>query len=173
MMPHIPTFSGRNPDVSNYGGFHGFVRTVTRLGLDASAGVDIYMQRNATLGVVRPIMTITGGASATPPNPGTYNPMSPAEGLFFCVPYTQTGSGPGATYSSVLRVRLRNAGSSNPNISYYAYPDTVWTDPASNELYWSSSTTNFVGYAEVLLDLAFSGNTDNYQTYVIQNSFIA
>lgn len=174
MMPHIPTFSGANPDVPNYGVYHGFIRTITRLGPDASASVSLYMLRNATLGTVRPIMTITGSASDRPgPNPGTYDPMSPAHGLFFSVPYTQTGSGLGVTYSSVLRVRLRGAGSSGPNIDYYAYPDNAWTDAASNQLYWSSSTTNFAGYAEVLLDLAFDGNTNNYQTYLIQNVYTA
>ena len=175
MMPHIPTFSGRNPDVSNYGAYHGFVRTVTRLGPDASASVSLYMLRDSTLGVVRPEMIITGSASATPPDPGTYAPMSPAQGLFFCVPYTQVGSGPfpPPTYTSVLRARLRGAGSSNPNINYYAYPNSVWTDPASNDLYWASDTTNHVGNASVLLDLAFDGNTNNYQTYLIRNSYTA
>ena len=99
--------------------------------------------------------------------------MSPAQGLFFCVPYTQTGSAPHFTFTSVLRARLRNAGSSGPNINYYANPDNVWTDPASNALYWSSDTTNYAGNASVLLDLAFDGNTNDYQTYLILNSYTA
>ena len=173
MMPHIPTFSGRNPDVSTYGAFHGFVRTVTRLGSDASAGVSISMPRDATRGVVRPILKITSRASTTPPNPGTYDPMSPAQGLFFCVPYTQTGSSPFFTYTSVLRARLRDPQASHANINYDATPNGVWADPAVETVSWSSWTQNYVGNASVYLDLAFDGNTSNYQTYLIQNTFTA
>ena len=174
MMPHIPTFSGANPDVENYGSsYHGLVRTVTRLGSDASASVSLYMARDTTLGVVRPVMTITGSASATPPDPGTYDPMSPAHGLFFCVPYFTSGSGPSTTRWSVLRARLRAPQASNANINYDAAPNGVWTDPAAKTVSWSSWTQNYVGNAGVYLDLAFDGNTSNYHTYVIANFYVA
>ena len=174
MMPHVPTFSGANPDVFNYGSaYHGFLRTLTRLDSGASASVTLNLLRDTSRGVVRPVLTITGDSSGTAPDPGTYDPLSPAHGLFFCVPYTQVGSGPSPpTYTSVLRARFRSASATNPNISYYTTPDNKWTDVADG-LSWSCYTTNFVGTAGVLLDLAFSGNTSNYQTYLIQNTFTA
>ena len=174
-MPHVPTFSGANPDVFTYGSaYHGFLRTITRLDSGASASVELKFLRDTSRGVVRPVLTITGDSSGTAPDPGTYDPLSPVYGLFFTVPYTQTGSGPfpPPTYTSVLRARFRSASATNPNISYYTTPNNTWTDVADG-LMWSCGTTNFVGTASVLLDLAFSGNTSNYQTYLIQNIFTA
>ena len=99
--------------------------------------------------------------------------MSPAQGLFFCVPYTQTGSAPSFTFTSVLRARLRDPQASHANINYDATPNGVWADPAVGEVSWSSGTQNYVGNASVCLDLAFDGNTSNYQTYFISNTYIA
>ncbi len=99
--------------------------------------------------------------------------MSPAQGLFFCVPYTQTGSAPFFTFTSVLRARLRDPQASHANINYDATPNGVWTDPAVEIVSWSSWTQKYVGNASVYLDLAFDGNTSNYQTYLIQNTFTA
>ena len=99
--------------------------------------------------------------------------MSPAHGLFFCVPYTQTGSSPFVTFTSVLRVRLRDPQRSHPNINYDAYPNGVWADPAAEEVTWYSWTQNYVGNTSVYLDLAFDGNTSNYQTYLISNTYFA
>lgn len=173
MMPNIPTISGANPNVSTWGTQHGFIRTVTRLGPDAAASVSLNITKDFTLGVVRPVLYIYGSASATPPHPGTYNPLSPAYGLFFSVPFYQSGSGPSVTYYSALRVRFRGASSSGPNIGIDAYPNETWTDAAADTPAWSTWTQNYVGNAGVYLDLAFDGNTSNYQTYIIQNTFTA
>lgn len=77
------------------------------------------------------------------------------------------------TQWSVLRARLRGPQASHANINYDATPNGVWTDPAVEAVSWSSWTQNYVGNASVYLDLAFDGNTSNYQTYLIQNAFTA
>ena len=74
---------------------------------------------------------------------------------------------------SVLRARLRDPQASHANINYDAYPNGAWTDPAVEIVSWSSWTQNYVGNASVYLDLAFDGNTSNYQTYSISNTYIA
>ena len=173
MMPHIPTFSGRNPDVSIYGAFHGAVRTGVRLGPDASAGVTITLLGDPANRIIRPYMTVSGTSGSVGPAPGTYDPMSPAHGLFFCVPYFVEGEFPLETRWSVLRARLRDPQASHANINYDATPNGVWTDPAVEAVSWSSWTQNYVGNASVYLDLAFDGNTSNYQTYLISNTYIA
>ena len=173
MMPHIPTFSGVNPDVPNYGHYHGFVRTNTRLGFDAAASVSLMIYRDVATETISPSLYIVGRKGSYPPHPGDYNPMSPAHGLFFNVPYFQTSPG---NYESALRVRFRDPGATNVNIGFDAWP-LVWRDPAADEpgysVRWSASTQNYVGSASVSLDIAFAGNTSNYQTYLIQNRFIA
>ena len=168
-MLHVPTFSGANVDVPNYGYNHGFIRTITRLGGDATAGVAFVINRDASRGVVRPSLTIYGAASADPPDPGTYVPMPPALGLFFAVPYNQTGP---TTYTSALRARMRSPTGSS-GISVSASPNNTWVDPAQSALSWYADTVSFAGSVSVLLDLAFSGNTGNYQTYLIRNTFTA
>ena len=177
MMPHIPTFSGANPDVPNYGAYHGFVRTRTRLGNDAAAGASLSIFKDTSRGVLRPVLTLVGRNSGIPPNPGTYDPMSPSHGLFFAVPYNEVAipEFPFSDFESVLRARLRSPETNSPGIDYSATPENVWVDPAKNgsSLSWNVGTQNYVGYASVLLDLAFSGNTNDYQTYLIQNGFTA
>ena len=74
---------------------------------------------------------------------------------------------------SVLRARLRDPQASHANINYDATPNGVWTDPAVETVSWSSWTQNYVGNAGVYLDLAFDGNTSNYQTYLIANFYVA
>ena len=78
-----------------------------------------------------------------------------------------------ATRWSVLRARLRDPQASHANINYDATPNGVWTDPALDAVSWSSWTQSYAGNASVYLDLAFDGNTGNYQTYVISNTYIA
>lgn len=118
-------------------------------------------------------MTVSGTSGSVGPAPGTYDPMSPAHGLFFCVPYFVEGEFPLETRWSVLRARLRDPQASHANINYDATPNGVWTDPAVEAVSWSSWTQNYVGNASVYLDLAFDGNTSNYQTYLISNTYIA
>ncbi|MBE2259273.1 MAG: hypothetical protein IAE88_10480 [Rhodobacteraceae bacterium] len=179
-MLNIPTYSGRSPDIANYGNsYNGVIQVLTKLDGFASADATLQFVRGTINGQlsVFPELVVGGAGGGFPPifgnpDPGTYAPLPPEYGLFCIAPVYQSGTGPWATYSSVLRIRIRSVGATNPNISTYSDAPNTWFDPATIRYVLQASTTNYVGTASCLLDLSVNGGTTSYQTYLIRFVFL-
>ena len=179
-MLNVPTYSGRNPDIATYGvTYNGVVKVLTKLDAYAEAFAKLSFARATVNGQlsVFPVMDVGGDGYWPPqfgnPAPGTYSPLPPEYGLFCIAPVYQSGSGPGTVYSSVLRIRLRSRGTTNPNIDVYSSALNTWIDPATQPDVLLAYTTNYAGTAGCLLDLSVNGGTASYQTFTIQFTFSA